>query len=128
MIDEKVKVLIFQDSVAEAEERLKKLQELQQQKKVSAKVSVVESSPELAAVMKKLEESQVQLKENQHQMKVMQEQLAELMLKETAKKPPFRKGCDACKTNNKADSCRHCWKCGEDGHKAQDGKCRKTEN
>ena len=110
-------------AVGEAEERLKKLQEIQQQKKTPAKVNVVETSPELALVMKKLEESQAQMKENQNQMKVMQEQLAELMLKETRKKNvPWKKSaCENCtKSNKPASSCFHCWKCFETGHKSQD--------
>ena len=119
-VDDNTLIRELHRAVAEAEERLKKMQELQQQKKAAAKVNVVETSPELALVMKKLEESQNQMKENQHQMKVMQEQMAELMKKELNKKPPFRKGCDACKASNKSDSCRHCWKCGEDGHKSQE--------
>ena len=60
-------------------------------------------------------------------MKVMQEQMKELLkvnpnLKKNSdgwKKP----GCKNCQDNNTVATCRHCWKCGEDGHKAQDKKC-----
>ena len=124
-VDDNTLIRELHRAVGEAEERLKKLQEIQhQQKKNAAKVNVVETSPELAIVMKKLEESQAQIMENQNQMKVMQEQMAELMKKETGSRPPFKKpGCETCKAANKANSCRHCWKCGEDGHKSQE--CKK---
>ena len=86
-------------------------------------MNVFETSPELAMIMKKLEENQAEMMENKNQMKVMQEQMIELMKKETAGKPGYKKGCDACRAANKSNSCRHCWKCGEDGHKSQD--CKK---
>ena len=126
-VDDNTLIRELHRAVGEAEERLKKLQESHHQKKSSAKVNVVETSPELAMIMKKLEESQAQMMENKNQMKVMQEQMAEIMKKETGGKAPFwRPGCDACKANNQSSSCRHCWKCGEDEHKAQEkDKCKK---
>ena len=122
-VDDNTLIRELHRAVGEAEERLKKLQESHHQKKSSAKVNVVETSPELAMIMKKLEENQAEMMENKNQMKVMQEQMIELMKKETAGKPGNKKGCDACRAANKSNSCRHCWKCGEDGHKSQD--CKK---
>ena len=101
-------------AVSEAEERKNKTKK--GDNKTAAKVNVVETSPELVAVMKKLEE-------NQNQMKVMQEQMKELLVANPNLKkqnPPWKRGCQACQDNNKSSSCRHCWKCGEDGHKSQD--------
>ena len=119
LVDDNSLIQELHKAVAEAEERKNKTKKGE---KSAAKVNVIESSPELVAVMKKLEE-------NQNQMKVMQEQMKEMLavypnLKKNAsswKKP----GCQACQNNNTVATCRHCWKCGEEGHKAQEkDKCK----
>ena len=110
-IDDNRLIQELHKAVAEAEERKTKTKKGEK----TAKVSVVESSPELSAVMKKLEE-------NENQMKAMQEQMKELLAGNAKKIPNWKKnaGCQPCKDKNIASSCRHCWKCGQDGHKSQD--------
>ena len=118
-VDDNSLIQELHKAVSEAEERKNKTKMGQ---KTPAKVNVVESSPELVAVMKKLEA-------NENQMKAMQEQMKELMAANSKRQdPPWKKnaGCQACKDGNVASSCRHCWKCGKDGHKAQDGKCEEV--
>ena len=106
-------------AVSEAEERRKKTE--QAAKKPSVKVNVVESSPELAALMKLVQD-------NQTQMKAMQEQMGELLRSNPAVKRFNKPGCEACAAANKAQSCKHCWKCGGDGHKANEAdKCPKSK-
>ena len=110
-IDDNRLIQELHKAVAEAEERKTKTKKGEK----TAKVSVVESSPELSAVMKKLEE-------NENQMKAMQEQMKELLAGNAKKNSNWKKnaGCQSCKDKNIASSCRHCWKCGQDGHKSQD--------
>ena len=31
----------------------------------------------------------------------------------------FKKGCEHCRSNNKGNSCRHCWVCGAGDHKRE---------
>ena len=58
----------------------------------------------------------------------MQEQMKELLLKVTPNKKNDgwkKPGCQNCQDNNTVATCRHCWKCGEEGHKAQEkDKCK----
>ena len=112
-IDDNRLIQELHKAVAEAEERKTKTKKGD---KTAAKVNVVESSPELTAVMKKLEE-------NENQMRAMQEQMKELLTANSKRQNSSWKknaGCQPCKDSNKASSCRHCWKCGHDGHKSQD--------
>ena len=114
-VDDNTLIRELHRAVGESEERKKKLLEMQQQQKkatATAKVNVVESNSELAQVLKQLEE-------NRNQMNVVQEQVKELIVANQKKQPWKRKGCQACTDNNKVNTCSHCWKCGEDGHKSQ---------
>ena len=119
LVDDNSLIRELHKAVGETEERIKKTEKVTD-KKHSVKVNSVETNPDLSALLKLVQD-------NQTQMKVLQEQMAELIKKDTGGKAPFWKpGCDACKANNQANSCRHCWKCGEDGHKAQEKeKCKK---
>ena len=118
-VDDNVLIRELHKAVAESEERRKKT-EKPLEKKPSLKVNAVESSPELAALIKLVQD-------NQNQMKVMQEQMGELLKSNPAVRKFKKPGCEACAAANKADSCRHCWKCGDDGHKASEtDKCPKS--
>ena len=123
MVDDNTLIRELHKAVAEAEERRKKTEKSHEKAK-PVKVNAVETSPELAAVMKLLQE-------NQNQMKVMQEQVGELLAANPAVKKINsrwkKKGsCQACTAAGKGDSCQHCWKCGEDGHKSP--QCTKPPN
>ena len=119
-VDDNSLIRELHKAVSESEERRKKT-EKSVEKKSSVKVSVVESSPELAALVKMVQE-------NQTQMKAMQEQMGELLKSNPAVKKFNRKpGCEACAAADKSSSCKHCWKCGQDGHKANEpDKCPKS--
>ena len=123
MVDDNTLIRELHKAVAEAEEHRKKTEKSHEKAK-PVKVNAVETSPELAAVMKLLQE-------NQNQMKVMQEQVGELLAANPAVKKINsrwkKKGsCQACTAAGKGDSCQHCWKCGEDGHKSP--QCTKPPN
>ena len=121
IIDDNTLIRELHKAVGEAEERRKKTEKSNEKAK-PVKVNVVETSPELAAVMKLLQE-------NQNQMKVMQEQVGELLAANPAvKKMKWKKkgSCSACTAAGKGDSCQHCWKCGDDGHKSP--QCTKPPN
>eukprot|EP00794_Sanderia_malayensis_P020651 gene20651-22689_t len=51
---------------------------------------------------------------------------------ETQGRRPFeasrkrRRGCEKCQAEGNAESCRHCWKCGDDGHLLYN--CKNSEN
>ena len=100
-------------AVAESEERKKKTKP--KTAAASAKVSFVETrDSDLAVVLKKLEE-------NENQVKVLQEQVSELLSSNlNAKKGWKKKGiCDACVAAKKT-VCKHCFKCSNEGHKSSD--------
>ena len=118
-VDDNTLIRELHKAVAEAEERRKKT-EKPVEKKTNVKVNAVESSPELVTLIKVVQD-------NQNQMKVLQEQMGELLKSNPAVKKFKKPGCEACAAANKADSCRHCWKCGDDGHKASEtDKCPKS--
>ena len=118
-VDDNTLIRELHKAVAEAEERRKKT-EKPAEKKSNVKVNAVESSPELVTLIKVVQD-------NQNQMKVLQEQMGELLKLNPAVKKFKKPGCEACAAANKADSCRHCWKCGDDGHKASEtDKCPKS--
>ena len=78
-------------------------------------MSVVETrDPDLAVVLRKLEE-------NQNQVKVLQEQVSELLTSNLNSKKNWKKKgiCDACVAANKT-VCKHCFKCSNEGHKSGD--------
>ena len=43
-------------------------------------------------------------------------------------KKNFRGGCDHCKKNDKAESCRHCWRCGAGDHMSRQCPKNKTKS
>ena len=83
-----------------------------EKKSRNAQVNAVENSPEYLALMKRLDD-------NQQSIKVMQEQMKEMLkVNPNFQNRPREKGCQKCRDANRGDTCRHCWKCGEDGHRA----------
>ena len=80
----------------------------------------------LASILSQMSNTQKQLQANQDQMMAMQSQVSELV-KLTGQlqaggggqRGPFRKMCEPC-TTAKRFSCKHCWKCGQEGHKSQE--------
>ena len=116
LVNDNLLIQELHKAVAEAEERKMKTKGV----KTAAKVNTIDACPEFIAVMKKLED-------NQNQMRVMQEQMKELLKVTPNKKNDGWKkpGCQNCQDNNTVATCRHCWKCGEEGHKAQEkDKCK----
>ena len=106
-------------AVGESEERRKKTEKVTE-KKQSVKVNAVETSPEFSALLKLVQD-------NQNQMTVLQKQMGEMLKANPAVRRFSKKsGCKACAAANKGDSCQHCFKCGEDGHKAD--KCPNPSN
>ena len=99
------------------------------EKKIPAQANAVGMDDPLAVIMKQLKANETKMdtiqQDNKHQMKVMQEQIAELMKMDTdSKKPSWKKlGCEDCIANNRSAQCNHCWKCGKTGHKSRDNKC-----
>lgn len=120
LVDDNSLIRELHKAVGETAERRKKTEQITD-KKHSVKVNSVETSPELSALLKLVQD-------NQNQMMVMQKQMGEMLKSNPAVKRFFKKpGCTACAAANKAESCRHCWKCGEDGHKASEtDKCPKS--
>ncbi len=92
-------------------------------------VNSVSMDDPLAIVMKQLKENETQMlamqADHKNQMKVVQEQISELMkLDPDPKKLSWKKmGCENCVRDKKSAFCTHCWKCGGDGHKSRDNRC-----
>ncbi len=118
-------------AVAEEEERQSKItSEEPEKKKISTNVNEVMEVPEkidnnvLATILSQMQTTQKQLQANQDQMLAVQSQVNELV-KLTGQlqtngggRAPFRKMCEPCTSTNKP-LCRHCWKCGGDGHQSK---------
>ena len=130
-VSDNILIVELDRAVTEEKQREEKLaaEEAEKKKGTTANVNNIDAASIdntlLASMMTQMQATQKQLQDNQNQMLAIQNQVSELVKLNSSligggERNNFnKKMCVAC-TAAKKNFCKHCWKCGQEGHKSAD--------